>query len=103
MDERRINNGGKLIDYFCDYIERHFDEITDEITLREEFDLMWPVTQDYINYGEYEIGDKEAFNMFKHAYGLVNDDKRQEQLPSESDVRDIVAESLKRYMRRMKK
>ena len=75
MDERYINNGGKLVDYFCDYLERHIGEITDEISLREEFEDMWPITKDYIK-PEYMVSDEDAFRMFKHAFGIINEEQQ---------------------------
>lgn len=101
MDERYINNSGKLVDYFCDYLERHFNEITDDITLREEFEAMWPVTKDYIK-PEYVISDNDAFKMFKHAFGIVNDEMKENEMNTqinEETIRDLVAESLKKVIK----
>ena len=71
MDERYINNSGKLVEYFCDYLEKHINEITNDVTLREEFELMWPITKDYIK-PEYMVSDDDAFTMFKHAFVIYS-------------------------------
>ena len=93
-----IGNDEKLINYFCDYIEKHFDEITDEISLQDEFENMWPVTLDYMG-PEYEVSEQEAFRMFKHAFGIVNNEMKNSK-PStmkinEAIIRKMVAESLR--------
>ena len=99
MDERYINNGGKLVEYFCDYLERHINDITNDITLREEFDDMWPVTKDYLK-PEYIVSDEEAFRMFKHAFGIINEEQQDmTKNINEESVRNMVAESLKKMLK----
>ena len=71
--DRYIKNEGDLFEYFYDYIDRHFDEITDNISLKEEFDNMWFVTTDYIDDNVFQISKEEAFRLFQHAFGQVND------------------------------
>lgn len=71
--DRYIKNEGDLFDYFYDYIDRHFNEITDNISLKEEFDNMWFVTTDYIDDNVFQISKEEAFRLFQHAFGQVND------------------------------
>ena len=99
MDERYINNGGKLVEYFCDYLERHINDITNDITLREEFDDMWPVTKDYLK-PEYIVSDEEAFRMFKHAFGIINEEQQDmTKNINEETVRNMVAENLRKMLK----
>ena len=102
MDERYINNSGKLVEYFCDYLEKHINEITNDVTLREEFELMWPITKDYIK-PEYMVSDDDAFTMFKHAFGIINDEMKNNKMNApqinEDTIRNMVAESLKRVIK----
>lgn len=71
--DRYIKNEGDLFEYFYDYIDRHFNEITDNISLKEEFDNMWFVTTDYIDDNVFQISKEKAFRLFQHAFGQVSD------------------------------
>lgn len=71
-NDRYIKTYGDLFDYFYNYLERHFDEITDNVSLKNEFDDMWPVAQDYIDFDRFNISEQEAFDLFQHAFGKLN-------------------------------
>ncbi len=111
---RYVRNQGDLFDYFYNYIERHFNEITDDISLKDEFGGMWPVTQDYIDFDMFNISEEEAFKLFQHAYGMVNDDMKNGAINetktnknmkqsaiklNETQLKKIVAESVKNVIK----